>query len=41
MKVGPLDLPVNNAMQLLGFALLVLVVIFVARMLPLPAKYKP
>lgn len=41
MKVGPLDLPVTNAMQLVGFALLVLAVIFVARKSPLPAQFKP
>lgn len=41
MKVGPLDLPVSNASQLIGFALLVVVVILVVRMTPIPAKFKP
>jgi hypothetical protein len=41
VKVGPLDLPVSNAPQLAGFAVLVLAVIFVARLSPLPAKFKP
>lgn len=44
MKVGPIDLPVSNASQILGFALMTVVVVAVVRMLPLPAsiaKYKP
>jgi hypothetical protein len=44
MKVGPLDLPVSNASQIIGFAVLTVAIIAVVRMLPLPAsvaKYKP
>jgi hypothetical protein len=41
MKVGPLDLPVNNVMQLVAFVLLVIASIYVARRLPIPAQFKP
>lgn len=41
MKVGPLDLPVNNVMQLATFVLLVVASVYVARKLPIPAQYKP
>jgi hypothetical protein len=44
MKVGPLDLPVSNSNQILGFVLLVVLSIFLVRMLPIPAtfaKFKP
>lgn len=44
MKLGPIDLPVSGAPQIIGFALLVVAVVAVIRMLPLPAsvaKYKP
>jgi hypothetical protein len=44
MKVGPIDLPVSNGAQILGFVLLTVASVAVVRMLPLPAaiaKYKP
>jgi hypothetical protein len=44
MKVGPLDLPVNGASQVIGFAVLLVAVIAILRMVPLPAaaaKYRP
>lgn len=41
MRVGPLDFPVSNGGQLLGFMLLVILSIYVARMAPIPARFKP
>ena len=42
MKVGPLDLPVSNGMQVIGFALMVLLVIFATRKLTfIPAQFRP
>lgn len=41
MRVGPLSLPVSNASEAVGFLLLVVVSIYVARLLPIPAKFKP
>jgi hypothetical protein len=41
MKVGPIDLPVSNVAQIVGFAILTVAVIAVIRMLPLPAALAP
>ena len=42
MKLGPLDLPVANANQIVGFAVLLLVLMFVLRRVPvIPAQFRP
>jgi hypothetical protein len=41
MKVGPLDFPVSNAMQMLGFVILVCASVLLLRAAPIPARFKP